>query len=43
MIKQKFETNIVDLQNEEFWEGRGTKFDALWEGFRLEFEPFSFP
>ena len=32
---------IVDLQNDELWEG--SYFNALWEGLEPNFAPFSFP
>ena len=34
---------IVDLQNDEIWEGKGSRFIALWKDLGSNFDPFSFP
>ena len=31
---------IVDLQNDEVWEGKGSTFNTLWEGLGTNLIPF---
>ena len=43
LIYDFIKRNIIDLQNSELWEGKGSTLNALWEGLGPNVAPISFP